>query len=139
MLLTVDGVITNPTDVLDDLPRSVIISLFSWRRANKDDVLSGTDKFGWWGDTYADQVDDKIGSRFWLLLREKILPETTLKAIDYAKEALQWLIDDGIATDVQIQSELQGLSTLAIGVIVIKGDNTLLNIRFADVWNFLNV
>jgi len=55
---------------LDPLARAVIISLFTWRRANPDDVLpAGDDRQGWFGDTFAEVRGDRIGSRLWLLSR----------------------------------------------------------------------
>jgi phage gp46-like protein len=62
------------------------------------------------------------------------------KAKTYAEEALQWLIDDGVAARVDVETERQGLSTLAIGVRVYKSDGTVsADVRFTDVWSFLNV
>lgn len=139
LILVIDGIVTNAPDVIDDLPRSVIISLFTWRRANPDDDLPGTNKYGWWGDTYPQITGDRIGSRLWLLSRAKLTDETILKAQEYAEEALQWLVDDGVAAAVQVQVERQSLDTLALGIIITRGDKSLLNIRFANVWDYLNV
>ncbi|EPN56356.1 Phage GP46, partial [Pseudomonas syringae pv. actinidiae ICMP 19079] len=51
------------------LLRSVVISLFTWRRAEADDPIDDAERFGWWGDTYPTQANDRIGSRLWLLRR----------------------------------------------------------------------
>jgi phage gp46-like protein len=138
LILVVDGITTAVSDVTDALARAVIISLFTWRRANSDDDLPGTQKNGWWGDTYPQIDNDRIGSRLWLLSRAKLTTETVLRAKEYAEEALQWLIDDGIAADVQVQSERQDLFMLALGIKIIRGDQSSLNIRFANVWDIYN-
>lgn len=39
-------------DMNDGLSRAVVISLFTWRRADTGDVYDGSNKYGWWGDTY---------------------------------------------------------------------------------------
>lgn len=137
LLLYIDGVQSYAPDVWEDLPRSVLISLFSWRRANPDDDLPGTDRFGWWGDTYPELFNDRIGSRLWLLSRAKLTRQTVLRAKEYAEESLKWLVDDGVADTVVVESERQGLSTLALGVRLTRGNTDLLNIRFVDVWNYL--
>jgi phage gp46-like protein len=137
LTLVIDGVPHSAPDVWEDLPRAVLISLFTWRRANPDDDLPGKDKFGWWGDTYPEIVNDRIGSRLWLLSRAKLTRQTVLKAKEYAEEALQWLIDDGVADGVTVEAERQGLDRLALGVLLVRGDKTLVNIRFVDVWNYL--
>src|SRR5471032_1816608 len=65
-----------------DLETSILISLFTDREANLDDViLDGTnDPRGWVGDV--DQAY-KIGSRIWLLARSKQTQETLRLANDY--------------------------------------------------------
>jgi phage gp46-like protein len=100
----------NGGDLLMDpgLHTSVIISLFCDRLADAADViLDGTDdRRGWWGDTpLPDATDvaggiDLTGSRLWLLARSLQLPETLRRAETYAREALQWMIDDGVAGSV---------------------------------------
>ena len=59
---------------------------------------------GWWGDTYATVAGDRIGSRLWLLQREKILPLTLQRAEAYAKEALQWMIDDRLVERITVNA-----------------------------------
>lgn len=136
--LYVDGVSILPTDVPEPLVRAVIISLFAWRRAKHDDILPGNNKFGWWGDTYPQVLNDQIGSRIWLLLRSKLTDETIAAAKEYAEESLQWLVDDGAAAGVSVISERQGLDMLALGVTITRGDKTALNIRFANFWDYIN-
>jgi len=46
---------------LTPLVRAVMISLFTWRRANPDDALPGTERMGWWGDTFPTIANDRIG------------------------------------------------------------------------------
>lgn len=79
-----------------DLETAIIISLFSDREANPDDVIpDGTrDPRGWIGDV--DQPHYKVGSRMWLLDRAKQTTGTLRRANDYIAEALQWLIADRV-------------------------------------------
>jgi phage gp46-like protein len=129
-----------PADQADPrLLRAVLISLFSWRRANPDDDLPSNQRFGWWGDNVAEMPNDKIGSRLWLLSRSVMTAETVARAKEYAEESLAWLIEDGVAATVTVQAERQGLARLAVGCLIVRGDGSTLNLRFADVWGFLNV
>jgi len=121
------------------LPRAVIISLFTWRRARPDDQLpSGTDRMGWWGDTYAANRGDRIGSRLWLLARSKIVNNTVQRAREYGQEALAWLVADGVASGVIVQAERAGIGQISIWCQVIRGDSSRLDIRFNDAWSFLD-
>ena len=97
----------------EGLETAVIISLFTDRRANFDDILpdsSNRDFRGWWGDLASPLIEgDQIGSRLWLLEREKTLKTVLVRAKQYAEEALQWMIEDRIATKIEVDVERQGI------------------------------
>lgn len=130
----------------DDLTTAVVLSLFCDARARDDDNLpDGTsNKRGWWADTVApmpatglNQVEDsqhrdKLGSRLWLLAREKQLPEVLHRAKDYAEEALQWLITDNVATAVRVTPSIirQGWLGLDIYITLPSGENTHLSFSY---------
>ena len=92
-------------DMTDSLSRAVVISLFTWQRASQSDEVDNEQRMGWWGDTFAENKGDKIGSKLWLLLRQKITEETLNRAQEYAYESLKWLIDDGICSDITVDVE----------------------------------
>lgn len=122
----------------DPLTRAVVISLFTWRRANPDDELPGEDRFGWWGDTYPTEQNDKIGSRLWLLSRAKLVNQTLIRAEEYVREALQWLVDDGVASRLDVAVEREGIDRLEIGVSIYRTTGKPVELRFSDFWNELN-
>lgn len=128
-------VVGGQVDVDDGLETSLIISLFSKGRARVDDELpyGDTSRGGWWGDTYSDVAGDRIGSRLWLLDREKQLPEVVARAREYAREAVQWLIDDGIAEAVEVEAEVVSQGVLGIGIKVIRPSNAR-QFRFQYAW-----
>lgn len=66
---------------------------------------------------------DRIGSRLWLLGREKQLAEVVRRAKDYAEEALAWLIDDGVARRVSVTPSVprQGWLWLEIRIDLADG------------------
>lgn len=134
--VVVDGVPGSSLADDDPLIRAVIISLFTWRRANTGDRVDGA-RYGWWGDGAAAITGDRIGSRLWLLSREKLLPETFNRAREYASEALQWLIDDKVASSVMVSAEPYDRSGLALAVVLIRADGRRMELRFADVWRRL--
>lgn len=72
----------------NDLQTAIIISLFTDRLARRDDTYDGSDRRGWWGDS---DSDNQMGSRLWLIRREKLTTRVAIKAEEYAKEALSWL------------------------------------------------
>ena len=105
MELRVNGQETDITTFqADELAQAVLISLFSWHKSEEDDGIKAPNRQGWWGDTYATVAGDRIGSRLWLLQREKILPLTLQRAEAYAKEALQWMIDDRLVERITVNA-----------------------------------
>ena len=114
----------------DDVQTAVILSLFTDRRAKDDDELpdARSDRRGWWGDAYADVDGDQIGSRLWLLARQKRVASTLQRAQQYASEALQWLIDDGVASTVGVQARGLPGDVLDLQIVIERPSGTL---RFA--------
>ena len=115
-----------------------MISLFTWRRANPEDDLPGDQRMGWWGDSYPVVPNDLIGSRLWLLSRAKIVSNTPALAQGYAQEALQWMIDDGVAARVDVTAERYGMDGLALAVVIYRADGkSPVSLRFSKVWETL--
>jgi len=107
----------------EGLKTAVIVSLFTDARARDDDHLPAPgDRRGWWGDALPAIAGDRIGSRLWLLNREKRLASVVGRARDYAREALAWLIADGIAKTVEVEAAAIGADVLAIGVEITRPD-----------------
>lgn len=120
----------------DGLRTAVALSLLCDRRAEADDVLpDGTsDRRGWWADAIADQDGDRWGSRLWLLSREKALPEVRRRAEAYAREALDWLLEDGVAAEVDATAETRDRDVLWLQVIIQRGDGRRIADRYQYVW-----
>lgn len=103
------------------LDTAVLLSLFTWRRAEPSDKLpNGTDPKGWWGDLVdldPDSSEGPLGSRLWLLFRAPLNAATAALAETYAYEALQPLIDQGaVAVFVCTATidKVKGYLTLAV-------------------------
>lgn len=119
------------------LTRAVLISLFTWRRALTDDPVDDEELFGWWGDSYPDIADDRIGSRLWLLRRVKLTDATQRDAEFYANEALRWLLDDGHAIAIEISSEKADISRLNLTVILTVPGGDRIEIKPISSWQVI--
>jgi phage gp46-like protein len=89
------------------LSTAVLVSLFTDRRADTvgndlEDVSQG----GWWADTFAERP---IGSRLWTLRRSVATRANLNLAKNYIEEALQWMLDDGVARLIEVTT-LRGRS-----------------------------
>ena len=120
----------------DGLATAVIISLWTDRQANSDDVLpSGTDRRGWWGDELSATAGDKIGSRLWLNDSAKQLASVLLQDRAYAIEALQWLIDDGVASAVDVVASNPRTGVRALDIAITRPGQPVARYQFSRFWN----
>lgn len=115
-----------------DLETAIYISLFTDRLAREDDVIDGTDRRGWWGDTDSAYA---IGSRIWLLKRQKLTPAVAKLATGYAEEALQWLIDDGVLGNISITTQITYPRSLYMLITYQKpAQQTSETVKYQWVW-----
>lgn len=116
----------------DDLQTAIIISLFTDRVARDDDDIDGDDRRGWWGD--ADEEND-IGSRLWLLRRQKLTQAVAQKAEDYSREALQWLVTDGVVSSFSVATQIVYPRRLNMVIRYQRpGNSSDTDMRFFWVW-----
>jgi phage gp46-like protein len=117
----------------NDLITAVLISLFTDRLTNSDDVIPDgtTDRRGWVGDLDADV---QIGSRLWLLSRAKLTKETAVIAKNMAQEALQWMIDDSVVASFDIITEVIFPNRLNMQVVAYKKDGTRIALDLTHAW-----
>lgn len=91
----------------DTLATAVMLSLLCDRLAQAHEVPAAADRRGWWADAYSQSnpidriAPESFGSRLWLLMREKQVPKTRERLQDYVKEALAWMIEDGLVKSVE--------------------------------------
>ncbi len=107
------------TAICHNLETAIFVSLFTWRRAEEGDILphSNSSKMGWWGDLVNPSYPaDAIGSKLWLISREKITSKILKKAKIYTQEALAWMLEDNIAKSIKVEALRVALNTLALSI-----------------------
>ncbi|EKN5921600.1 TPA: phage GP46 family protein [Yersinia enterocolitica] len=136
MILMVNGQRQSAATPTDNLTRAVIISLFTWRRADPDD--DSEQPMGWWGDSYPTIQNDRIGSRLYLLQRTTLTNNTVELARGYLEQALAWLKDDGIVSRIAINVQRRGTEILTAEITLYRNDGGSQLITFDDLWSALN-
>jgi phage gp46-like protein len=117
----------------DDLRTAVVISLFTWARAKSDDKLEeGESAQGWWGDNLSED-NYKIGSRLWLLMREKLTQETINRTEEYIKESLRWMLDDKVASKISVAVSRNGLDRIDADIQIYHAGGVT-DLKFNDLW-----
>ena len=128
--LTVNGKTVIASSQVDTLTRAVVISLFTHRRADPDDNVDVP--MGWWGDTWPVVENDRYGSKLWLLQRSKLTNALVNTVRNYLREALQWMLDDGVVSRVDIDIQRTGINELGNRIVLWRRDGPV-TISFNDL------
>lgn len=116
----------------------VLLSLFTDVEATPAEIAAaGLDQQrGWWA--HADSVrapeTPKMGSKLWLLSREKTTLATIRRAEGYALESLLWLKGQGIAAKIQVVASRPRAGWLGLEITITR-PQTLLP-PFRRLWEF---
>lgn len=131
----------------DALATAVIVALASDRRATDDDDLpdpmADTDRRGWWGDLQAEEIWGgwPVGSRLWLLAREKITASAARKGAlvarieQYIYEALEPFITRGICSRVEVTAERYGTHEVGATIVLYRGPKPSISLQFQSLWD----
>jgi phage gp46-like protein len=118
-----------------DLATAVMLSLGTDRTAHDDDVPpDGGGRRGWWADAYRKYP---LGSRLWLLSREKETELTRIRAEQYAREATEWMIREGVASRIDIAAVWTGPGRLELTLVIVSPPGSRVGWRFALAWGQL--
>lgn len=118
----------------DGLKTAIYISLFSDRRVNEEELpIEEKERRGHWADALND-TGDLLGSKLWLLKRQKITPQLLIQAKQYCEEALAWLVEDGIADEVQVVTERLELYQVSIEIELLRRHDGNAGQKFSFVW-----
>ena len=112
---------------------AILISLFSQARAGAEDKLPDREGGlrGYWGDTLTAR---KLGSKLWLLDRARITNETRAECEEYAKACLQWMVEDGIATEIKATSTRNGIYRIDTAIKIIQTNKLDVSFKYYLNW-----
>jgi phage gp46-like protein len=121
----------------DGLESAVLVSLFTDRRARAEQLRPEDDKSdlrGWWGDFNPAVEGDRTGSLLWLLAREKQTAETLARAKQYCEQALAWMVEDRVASRVNVAVSYPTRGWMGIAVEIVRPDARRVQYRFDYEW-----
>ncbi|MGE3064103.1 MAG: phage GP46 family protein [Hyphomicrobiaceae bacterium] len=126
-------------DTTRELVTAVAVALFTWATAEADDPLPAGDgdRKGWWGDHEAAEIHGgwRIGSRLWLLVREKQTESTRARAEAYIREALEPFVDIGLCERVDVAVDWFAPERLGAEIVMTRGPNDRIAVRFERLWD----
>lgn len=121
-----------------DLETACLTSIFTDKLATPDFTPTDgtTDRRGWWADPFNDRP---LGSNLWQLTRAHKTRATLGIARTYALDCLQWLVDDGVAKLVLVNTFWLASNHIGIAVGIVKPDGTQTRFMFGWAWENLAV
>jgi phage gp46-like protein len=126
-------------DTTYELVTAVAVALFTWRTAEADDALPAGDgdRKGWWGDHESAEIHGgwPIGSRLWLLAREKQTESTRARAEAYIREALDPFVGLGLCERIDVAVDWFAQERLGAEIVLTRGPADRIAVRFASLWD----
>jgi phage gp46-like protein len=83
-------------------------------------------------------ADTQLGSRLWLLRREKLTTNVAIRAEEYAKEALDWLKGDGVVSDISCTTQIVMPNRLNLIIRYLPPDGDWQESAFFWIWEQIN-
>jgi len=138
--LTGDWLLSGGTlDATQELVTAIAVALFTHRTAEEDDELPhfASDRRGWWGDAEAAEVRGgwPIGSRLWLLSREKQTEETRVRAEAYIRESIEPFVERRIIAAFDLDVAWFAPERLGAELTLYRGPRQSVAVRFETLWN----
>lgn len=119
---------------VDSFDTSIEMSLFNDQRASPSEVPVGNLRRGWWGDLVSDFQGFQIGSKLWLT-RQSRLTQILLNLMQsYVTNSLQWMIDDGYATKINVSTSQSGSSGINLAIQFFRPNNIVTS-KYYTLWN----
>jgi phage gp46-like protein len=132
-------------DTTQALATAIIVALGTDGLAAANDILpdpDDTDRRGWWGDYQAQDIWNgwPIGSRLWLLQRDKIVgasarqAPTLTRVEQYITEAIQPFLAQRIGSSLEVVANRVGKEQIDALVRIYRGPILDIELRYAILW-----
>lgn len=113
---------------------SIILSLFSDKRADVSEVPEIELRHGWWGNLILRDILNKpffeIGSKLWLTYQARS-DQTTLNFMKhYIEEALIWFIEEQYVKSITVDVQKETDRKVFVKIVLILNNNLLLESVF---------
>ncbi|EOZ8000061.1 phage GP46 family protein [Escherichia coli] len=110
-------------DVVDDVRQMLFKALLGWNPEACGNPI-----------TWPEVQNDRYGSRLWLLQRSKLTNQLVQTVRGYIRECLQWMIDDGVVSRIDLDIRRTGINELGNSITLWRRDGPVM-ISFDDLWS----
>ncbi len=115
----------------DSLDAAIIVSVLTDRRADSSEVKPAHLRRGWIGNEETPGFE--IGSKLWLYEQARVTRSVLNGVSDAAKDALQWLVEDGVA--ISVREPVVGVTQTGLDLTVtVEKPNSEAQSEFFALW-----
>lgn len=94
---------------------------------------------GWVGNQLQPIEGYQQGSLIWTKYQSNMNPELKVVLEGYLQEAFLWMVEDGIAKDVEIEVILLANYKIQAKITITQNDDTQIPPQYFDLWRFTGV
>lgn len=117
----------------DGFETAIYISLLIDARAPSSIVFKPENRRGWLGNVATPVTGRELGGLLWLIEQSRLNQGTLNEAVSYARQALNWFVEDGLAEKVEVSGEIVPRSGITL-TIVITALNGKTETHYVDLW-----
>lgn len=100
----------------------------------RDDSIEVPQQRGGWAGNQLQPLEGyEQGSLIWTLYQSNSAADIATQAQQFIEDGLQWLIDDGIAKDIEVETNIVASNKLVAKITAIRNDDTQ-DVTFFDLW-----
>ena len=118
---------------VDDLSTALLVSLLTDARASPDQVVTPELRRGWICNVSPPVEGFELGSLLWLTEPSKATQRTMNIAAGYARSALQWMIDQKLASTIDVGGRITGAGAGELEIVITAQDGTIER-HVLDLW-----
>jgi phage gp46-like protein len=112
---------------------AILVTVFTEARSDSDTIPDAFNRRGWVGNLLTLEEGYELGSLLWTLSQARLTQNTLNTASDTVKKALNWMIEDGIADTIEVDTVVVSNRTANINIDLFKDLNMVG--RYTTVWN----
>ena len=117
---------------------AIWVSLLTDARANESQVIKPEDRRGWIGNVKSSVKNRDLGSLIWLTDQKRLNQDTLNETVDYVRKALNWFVEDGLATKINVSGEIIPKTGIQIESII-TALNGVTQTYYIPMWELTGV
>jgi phage gp46-like protein len=107
----------------EGLESAIYMSVLCEKRADESEIQKPEYRRGDWSNELNEVEGYEVGSKFWLLEKARNTQEAINKGLQYIKDGLEWMIEDGLIDSVGVDFSEKTNRSVQFEITVYKANN----------------